>query len=196
MTYNPNAGYPSNWVHLSYLQSALDKKLNGRNVDIEKVKDRKCRWAFVGDARHGIPGDRENYERDMGRLRVFGEQIGVVAQGETVFLAEIGLGCGGCPRLYVPHIMMRKPSGMVWRLMICALPKDICDRMANDIVGCEGGNNGCHVGLELSPSYHRMNGEPPPTPPPPTPPTPPPTKKTYMGLSSSPSAARIWLKKH
>ena len=189
MTYNPNAGYPSNWVHLSYLQSELNKKLNGRNVDIQKVKDRKCRWAFVGDARHGLPGSREDYVADMRLLADFGRQIGVVAQGEKVVLAEIGLGCGGCPRLYVPHVMIKKPSGEIWRLMICALPKYICDRMVNDIVGCEGESKGCHVGLELSPFYHQMNGEPPPY-------EPPPPEESYINATSSPSIASIWLKKH
>lgn len=207
MVYNRNAGYPSDWVHLKYLQSELDRVLRGRTIDVEKVKLAKCGWRY-GESQHGTTGNISNgFGRTdrSGKVDKFGQHlldiekhIGIYEEGARLNHGEIVivLSSNGCPTLMEPHIETRYGEPHYYYIRICAFPEDVCDSIAGETEGCAGVDRGCSVGLSLSPGAHPMEpGAPPPYEPPVRPPPYEPPTKTYLQATTTPSNARIWLKK-
>ena len=196
MTYNRNAGYPSGWVHLSYMQNALDQKLRGRAIDLEKIKNYKCGWR-IAQSGHGTVGNiTEGFSKNSifkTHLVNIEKLIGFYDQGIYLNHGEIlmRLSSKGCPTLWQAHIETRPRSEVGDKyayIHICAFPKDKCDQIVRDTEGCMGDGRGCSVGLEIHQFAHPMEpGEPPPYEPP---------TESYMECSTNPTNASIWLKKH
>jgi hypothetical protein len=197
MLYNPNTGYPPDWIDLKHLQSGLNKKLAGRKIDLEKASTGGCfrgrgvgSWAWLmGMMLWGL---------SRNKLKEVGDWIGVTDAGWVVCAAEVllGIGSNGCGNLHGQHLWV-SPSWDEclkggYRIHICAYPQDEIEKMIDAIEICAGPPSNCRVSLCIHPQAHPMKPtEPPYEPPPYEPPA-----KSYINCTTSPSNARIWLKKH
>ena len=194
MTYNPNAGYPPDWIHLKHLQSGLNKKLGGREIDREKASRGECFRGSRDIPSWGYLYDSLLWGLTPNKLKEVGDWIGATDEGWVICAAEIILGVGsdGCGSMGGQHLWVSSSWDEClkggYRIHICAYPQDEIENMIDAMEICAGPPSNCQVALIIHPQAHPMGPiEPPPYVPP---------AKSYINCSTNPTNASIWLKKH